>query len=51
MHLDGGLGTLKSLAGAFLSICVSITLCLFTYMKVEILLGRKDIDILTTTQI
>ena len=48
MRIDSGNTDLKSYMGAFMSLFVLAILQLFTYLKAETLILKKDVDILST---
>ena len=49
MKLDEGSDSIKSLMGSLCSILLTIVLFTYAYQKMDVLIGRKDIDVLQTT--
>ena len=50
MHLDKGQSELKSILGAFFSMFVIVVMLLYTNLKLDVLINKKDIDVLSVVQ-
>lgn len=48
MRLDSGNGSLKSIVGSLMSLILLGVLLLFTYLKADVLINKKDVDVLST---
>ena len=48
MRLDTGNESLKSIVGSFMSLILIGILLLFTYLKADVLINKKDVDVLST---
>ena len=48
MRLDTGNVSLKSIAGSLMSLILIGVLLLFTYLKADVLINKKDVDVLST---
>ena len=51
MKIDKGNSTLNTSFGSLLSVCVYILVILYTYMKIDVWIMKKDVDIMSTTMI
>ena len=49
MKLDEGSDSIKSLMGSLCSIMLTILILSYAYQKMDVLIERKDIDVLSTT--
>ena len=48
MRLDDGHQSIPSLMGSFLSFLLLIVICAYVYQKFDVLLARKDVDVLSS---
>ena len=48
MKLDEGSDSIKSLMGSLCSILLSFLMITYAYQKMDILIARKDVDVLST---
>ena len=49
MKIDAGSDSIKSLMGSLCSILLTILILTYAYQKMDVLIARKDVDILSTT--
>ena len=49
MKLDAGSDSTKSIMGSICSILLFILMTTYSYQKMDVLIARKDVDILSTT--
>jgi len=48
MKLGSGNDDLKSIAGSLCSIILTVMVCMFAYLKADVLINKKDVDIMST---
>ena len=48
MKLDAGSDDLRSIVGSLCSFILIILVCMFTYLKIDVLVNKKDVDIMST---
>ena len=48
MRLDTGQQSLNSYAGTILTILLATTMINFTFLKADVLINKKDVDVLST---
>ena len=51
MKIDKGNSGLNTSFGAMLTILLYGTILLYTYLKIDVLINKKDVDIMSTTMI
>ena len=48
MKLGSGNDDLKSIAGSLCSIILTVVVLMFAYLKADVLINKKDVDIMST---
>ena len=48
MKLDAGNDNLRSILGSFCSFILICVLCMFAYLKFDVFINKKDVDIMST---
>ena len=48
MKLDAGSDSIKSIMGSFCSVLLTILMMTYAYQKGDVLVSRKDVDVLST---